>query len=438
MSIELKVPSAGESITEVTIVEWLKEEGSSVQMDETLALIETDKANVELPAPSAGTLTKILQPAGEVVNVGDVIALMEASGARTDTAQDSAKTEDIQAVEKKAKATKSDAVPEPVPLGTQLPGKAEEPVPEAPKPKAAESMPARGSGNEDPALHLPPADPVRASPSVRRTIIESGIDPKSLKPSGPGGFISRGDLHQRPQEAPSEGSREAERVKMTPLRRRIAGRLVEAQQTAALLTTFNEVDMTEVIALRKQYQDRFVKKHDVKLGFMSFFVKAAVEALKELPAINAQIEGDEVIYHNYCDVGVAVGGGRGLVVPVIRNAERLSFAQVEKTISDFGARARKNRLKVEELQGGTFTISNGGIYGSLLSTPIINTPQSGILGMHNIQERPVVKDGQIVIAKMMYLALTYDHRLVDGREAVTFLVRIKELIENPTRLLLEV
>ena len=225
---------------------------------------------------------------------------------------------------------------------------------------------------------------------------------------------------------------------MTPLRRRIAERLVQAQEVAALLTTFNEIDMSEVIALRKRHQEMFVKKHGIKLGFMSFFVKAAVEALKAFPALNAQIDGDELVYYDYCDIGVAVGGGRGLVVPVIRNAERLSFAQVEETIADFGARARDNRLKVDELQGGTFTISNGGIYGSLMSTPIINPPQSGILGMHAIQERPVVVNGTVEVRKMMYVALTYDHRLVDGREAVTFLVRVKELVENPTRLLIEV
>lgn len=431
MTIELKIPSAGESITEVTIVEWLVQEGSVVQMDETLALIETDKANVELPAPTAGTITKILQPVDAVVQVGEVVATMSAADAGGAPAQAAPAAAPVAAPSRPI-------VPEPVPLGTQLPGRRAEPVPEVVPVSEAAPMPARGSGTEDAAIHLPPTKAVRASPSVRRTIMESGINPESLSPTGPGGFITRGDLQARQHEAPQGQSREQERVKMTPMRRRIASRLVEAQQNAALLTTFNEVDMTAVIGLRKKYQERFVAKHGIKLGFMSFFVKAAVEALKELPAINAQIDGDEVVYHNYCDVGVAVGGGRGLVVPVIRNAESLSFAQVEKTIADYGARAKKNRLKVEDLQGGTFTISNGGIYGSLLSTPIVNTPQSGILGMHSIQERPIVRDGQVVAAKMMYLALTYDHRLVDGREAVTFLVRIKELIEHPTRLVLEV
>ncbi len=429
MTIELKVPSAGESITEVTIVEWLVQVGSVVKMDETLALIETDKANVELPAPTAGTITKILQPADAVVHVGEVVAIMSAADGAAVVATPVAKA---------TPAPISAGVPEPVPLGTQLPGRSVEPAPvAAPVPPPA-PVPTRGSGTEDVALHLAPPKAVRASPSVRRTIMESGIDPESLTPSGAGGFITRGDLQARQHEEPQGQSREQERVKMTPMRKRIASRLVQAQQNAALLTTFNEVDMTAVIGLRKKYQERFVAKHGIKLGFMSFFVKAAVEALKEFPAINAQIEGDEIVYSNYCDVGVAVGGGRGLVVPVIRNAESLSFAQVEKSIADYGARAKKNRLKVQDLQGGTFTISNGGIYGSLLSTPIVNTPQSGILGMHSIQERPIVKNGQVVAAKMMYLALTYDHRLVDGREAVTFLVRIKELIEHPTRLVLEI
>ncbi|MEL7240333.1 MAG: dihydrolipoyllysine-residue succinyltransferase, partial [Planctomycetota bacterium] len=254
----------------------------------------------------------------------------------------------------------------------------------------------------------------------------------------PGGRITYGDLRPPTQVPVTGGARDEERVSMTRLRRRIAQRLVEAQQTAALLTTFNEVDMGPVMALRKSYKEQFLDRHGVKLGFMSFFVKAAVEALKAFPALNAYIDGEDIIYHDFYDIGVAVGGGRGLVVPVLRNAERMSFAQVEKTIGDFGKRARENALKPEELQGGTFTISNGGVYGSMMSTPIVNPPQSGILGMHNIVERPIVKDGQITVAPMMYLALTYDHRIVDGREAVSCLVRIKELVENPSRLLLEV
>ncbi|MCB9646636.1 MAG: 2-oxoglutarate dehydrogenase complex dihydrolipoyllysine-residue succinyltransferase [Deltaproteobacteria bacterium] len=443
MSIELKVPSAGESITEVTIVEWLKGEGSTVSVDETVALIETDKANVELPAPAAGVITKVLKPAGEVVNVGDVIGYMEAGDAaaapKAEAKKEAKGKAKAKAPEPEPAPEKGDGVAAPPPLLTQLPGRAQE-EPPAPAPKAAapEAPAPKRAGAIDVAQHLPPAEAVRASPSVRRSLMEHGIDPKSVPATGPGGFITHGDLERREQQMPVAGSRAEERVKMTPLRKRIAARLVESQQTAALLTTFNEVDMGAVMALRAQFQDQFVKKHGIKLGFMSFFVKAVVEALKALPAVNASIEGDEVVYHDYYDIGVAVGGGRGLVVPVIRNAERLSFSQVEKVIADFGTRAKDNRLKVEELQGGTFTISNGGIYGSLMSTPIINPPQSGILGMHAIQERPVVKDGQIVVAKMMYVALTYDHRLVDGREAVTFLVRIKELLENPARLLLEV
>lgn len=280
---------------------------------------------------------------------------------------------------------------------------------------------------------------VQASPAVRRALRERGIAPASLKPNG--GRVTMDDLdgdREKVQAPPQAGPRSVERVRMTRMRSRIAERLVGAQQEAALLTTFNEIDMSEVMSLRKQYQPQFVERHGIKLGFMSFFVKAAIEALKAFPAINGFIDGNEIVYHDYYDIGVAVGGGRGLVVPVIRDAERMSFAQVEKTIADYGKRARDNKLSIDELEGGTFTISNGGVYGSLMSTPIVNPPQSGILGMHAIQERPVAVDGQVVIRPMMYVALTYDHRLVDGREAVTFLVKIKDLVEHPTRLLLEV
>lgn len=395
MSIELKVPSAGESITEVTIVEWLKAEGAFAKPDETVAVIETDKANVEVVAPTGGRISRILKNAGAVATVGEVIGYLEPGPAT--------------------------ATPPPPSAAAPTPPTAAAPTPAIAPPPPPAPMPR----SDAPVL--------RAPPSVRRELREKGIDPSTV--AGP--RVTHAD-GLRPEVLPEGGLRTEERVPMTKLRQRIAERLVQSQSTAALLTTFNEVDMGAVLALRAQYQEDFQKRHGVKLGFMSFFVKAAVEALKEQPAINAEIQGTDIVYKNYYDIGVAVGGGRGLVVPIIRDAERKSFAQIEKEIGDFGARARDNKLKPEELQGGTFTISNGGIYGSLMSTPIINPPQSGILGMHAIQERPVVRNGQVVVAKMMYLALTYDHRLVDGREAVTFLVQIKNLVENPTRILLEV
>jgi 2-oxoglutarate dehydrogenase E2 component (dihydrolipoamide succinyltransferase) len=402
MAIELKVPSAGESITEVTIVEWVKPEGAFAQPDETVALIETDKANVELPAPVRGRVTRILKRAGEVAAVGEVIGLMEEGEASA-----------------VAPAATASGAPAKVEAAAPAPAKVEA---AAPAPAKVEAAPvSNGAAVAERA----------APPSARRAMREGKLE---ARPSAP---EPRRAPAPRPR-APSVPGRAYERVPMTPLRRRIAERLVEAQSTAAMLTTFNEVDMGAVMELRKQHQDAFVARHGVKLGLMSFFVKAAIEALKAFPAVNAEIDGDALVYNDYYDIGVAVGGGRGLVVPVIRNAERLSFAELEKAIADFGARAKDGKLKVEELQGGTFTISNGGVYGSLLSTPILNTPQSGILGMHAIQERPVVKNGQLAVAKMMYLALTYDHRIIDGREAVSFLIRIKELLENPARLLLEV
>ncbi len=410
MAIELKIPSSGESITEVVIGEWLKAVGDQLALDEAVALIETDKANVEVLAPVAGTLSKIVKKAGETAGVGEVIGYLEASGTA------------------------------PAPSPSEAPKAAPAPKP-APVPKADPPPEAKPSA-EAPAEPAAPASKMRIAPSVRRAMREEGVDPSALA-SEPG-RITMGDLkrHQASPapltEAPAEGHRREERVAMTPLRKRIASRLVQAQQEAALLTTFNEVDMSAVMRLRSAYKERFLEQHGVKLGFMSFFVKAAVEALKAYPAINAEIRDQEIIYRDYFDIGVAVGGGRGLVVPVLRNVERLSFADVERQIGELAGRAKANRLKVEDLEGGTFTISNGGVYGSLLSTPIVNPPQSGILGMHAIQDRPVVKDGQIVIGKMMYLALTYDHRIVDGREAVRFLVRIKECVEHPERLLLEV
>ncbi len=416
MAIELKIPSVGESITEVMVGEWLKSEGDWVPKDEPVVIIETDKVNVELAAEKPGILTKILKQDGEDAEVGDVVGLMEEAEA---------------------------------PAGAGAAGEAEAPEPaEAPAPPAPEPAAA--------AEPQPAGEPPRVMPAAARLLAEHGLEARDVEATGPGGRLLKEDVLRHVEGAPKPGpapaaspppaaapapiagARQEETVRMTLLRRRVAERLVEAQHSAALLTTFNEVDMSRVMALRKRYQESFVKQHGIKLGFMSFFVKAAVEALKAVPQVNAEIRGDSVVYRGYQDIGVAVGGGKGLVVPVIRNAERLSFAEVEKTIAELAGRARENKLSIDELQGGTFTISNGGIYGSLLSTPIVNPPQSGILGMHKIEERPVAVDGEVVIRPMMYLALTYDHRIIDGREAVTFLVRLKERIEDPTRILLEV
>ncbi len=432
MAVELRVPEVGESISEVQIGEWLKKVGEQVQQDEVVVMIETDKVTVELPAPVAGVISEIKVKQGEGAAVGDVIGLMEEGAVGT---------------------APSAAAAAPAATGGFSSSGQAAPSPSEAKPKARESMPPEGYA--------------RVMPSARREMAQSGMTADQVKPTGPGGRILKEDVQrakkasgQMPAVTPGEqpapapkrpelpppmppparegGSREEEIVPMSPMRKRIAQRLVESQQTAALLTTFNEVDMTAVIALRKEHQPLFTDKYGIKLGFMSFFVKAVVEALKAVPAVNAEVRDESVVYRNYFDVGVAVGGGKGLVVPIIRNAERLSFAEVELTIADFGRRARDNKLKLDELQGGTFTISNGGIYGSLLSTPIVNPPQSGILGMHAIQDRPMAIDGKVEVRKMMYVALTYDHRVVDGREAVTFLKRIKECVEAPSRILLEI
>jgi 2-oxoglutarate dehydrogenase E2 component (dihydrolipoamide succinyltransferase) len=373
MAIELKVPSIGESVTEVEIGAWLKKEGEAINKDENIVSLESEKATVDLPSPVSGTLSKIVKRKGEKANVGDVIAMLEPGG--------KGKEESKPAAAKPEKEKEKEKTPAPAPVATAPVKQTAEPAP-APKPAAP-----------------PPASAPVASVAA--------------------------------------GERQEEAVPMTLLRRTVASRLVEAQNTMAILTTFNEVDLSAVMALRKQYQDAFTQKYGVKLGFMSFFVKAAVEALKAFPQINASIRGSDIIYHKYYDISVAIGGGKGLVVPVLRNAEKMSLADVEKTVADFAVRAKANQLKPDELQGGTFTITNGGVYGSLLSTPIINPPQSGILGMHSIQERPVAVDGKVVIRPMMYVALSYDHRIVDGREAVTFLVHIKESLEKPgARLLL--
>jgi 2-oxoglutarate dehydrogenase E2 component (dihydrolipoamide succinyltransferase) len=431
MAIELVVPKVGESITEVQIVQWLKSEGETVERDANLAVIETDKATVELPAPVAGVLGKILKGKGATAKVGEVIGYLEEGPAQAAPGK-GGKTGAGQAAAPPAEAKSGSALsfgPETGKIAVI---------------RKEESAPAR-------------SEPF-VMPAAARALAESGLKAQEVPASGPGGRLLKEDvvrhseaLAREPQSpAPAAplapagsasapaGARGEEAVPMSMLRRRVAERLVQAQQTAALLTTFNEIDMTEMMELRKRHQDAFTKKYGIKLGIMSFFVKAAVEGLKLIPQINAEIRGSEIIYKNYYDIGVAVGGGKGLVVPIIRNAERLSFAGIELAIADFGKRAQANALKLEELQGGTFTISNGGVYGSLLSTPIVNPPQSGVLGMHATQDRPVARNGQVVIRPMMYVALTYDHRIVDGREAVTFLKRIKDSLEDPARILLEV
>ena len=393
MLVDVTVPSLGESINEVLVSGWLKQPGESVALDEALIELESDKATVEVPAPAAGVITEIVAEVDAVLKVGDLLARIDTEG------------------------------------------------------KAATTSPAEQAEAPAPAVEDP-----RVMPAAQRVMTERGLSAAQVSATGPGGRILKEDAQQasapnkvsapvtappRPTSLPT-GERNERRVRLSPIRRRIAERLVEAQQTAALLTTFNEIDMTKVKAMRAEHQEAFKARYGVKLGFMSFFIKAAVEALTLIPEINAQVDGEETIYHDYCDVGIAVGGGKGLVVPVIRNAELLSFGDLELTIGDFGQRAQANKIDLDELQGGTFTISNGGVYGSLLSTPIVNPPQSGVLGLHAIQDRPVAINGEVVIRPMMYVALTYDHRIVDGREAVAFLMHIKQCVEQPERLLLKV
>ena len=396
MGIEIRVPTLGESVTEATIGRWFKKAGEAVAVDEPLVELETDKVTVEVPAPASGVLAEISAKDGETVQVGAVLGSINESAG--------------------GKAAAKPAAPAP-----------------------AKTAPA-------PAPARPASDTL--APSVRKLAAESGVDPATLSGSGKDGRVTKGDMlsavasgasaptaptmARRSSDAPLE-----ERVRMTRLRQTIAHRLKEAQNTAAMLTTFNDVDMSAVMRLRSEYKDSFEKKHGVRLGFMGFFVKACVQALHDVPAVNAEIDGADIVYKNYYHIGVAVGTDKGLVVPVVRDADKLSLAGVEKTIAELGKRARDGKLGIEDLQGGTFTISNGGVYGSLMSTPILNAPQSGILGMHRIEERPVVRDGQIVARPMMYLALSYDHRLVDGRDAVTFLVQVKEIIEDPARLVID-
>ena len=436
MATDVQVPALGESITEGTLAQWLKEPGEAVAADEAIASLETDKVTVDVPSPVAGVLAEQLVKEGDTVAVGALIARIDEGGAA-------------------AVATPAEAA-------------------------AAATTNPQGAG-ENPALREDPVAPVAEpapegddhittlSPAVRRAVLEYHVDPSKIQGSGKDGRLTKDDVIaaaearsapaqagvQAPQaKAPALtesqasppgprpspgniGERKEERVKMSRIRQTIAKRLKEAQNTAAMLTTFNDVDMTAVIEARTRYKDLFEKKHGIRLGFMGFFVKACALAAKDVPSVNSSLDGEDIVYHGYLDVSIAVSAPKGLVVPVVHNADSLSFADIEKTIADFGKRAKDGTLTVEEMTGGTFTISNGGVFGSLLSTPIINPPQSAVLGMHRIEERPVVKDGQIVARPMMYLALSYDHRLIDGREAVTFLVRVKEAIEDPTRLLID-
>ena len=429
MTIEVKVPEVGESITEVEIGDWLKGVGESVQQDEDLVIIETDKASVEVLAPQAGRLAKILKGSGETAQVGEVIGHLDSIDERSvDGAGEDTKTGAAEPPEAKkpSKGRRSKAGKPDQPESGRKMGSEDLPEPQASGTDAV-------AGNFD---QPPQAESIDTEAPSSATGDETEADQPVAEPPLP---LQRGLRAESSAPATAGAARGEEKiVPMSPLRRRLAERLVQAQQTAALLTTFNEVDMSAVNRLRQTHQDEFQDKYNVKLGFMSFFVKAAVEALKLIPEVNAEIRDGSIVYRNYFDIGVAVGGGRGLVVPVLRNAQSMSFAEIELAIGDFARRARENKLKPDELQGGTFTITNGGVYGSLLSTPIINPPQSAILGMHAMQERPVARDGAVVIRPMMYVALSYDHRIIDGREAVTFLKQIKTSVEEPVRMLLEV
>jgi len=414
MAIEVKVPALGESVTEATVGQWLKKPGDSVAVDEAIVSLETDKVAVDVPSPVAGVFGEQLVKEGDTVNVGTAIATVNEGGAGAAPAS-----------------------------ATPAPAKAES---AAPTPVAAASAaPESGGGNS-----------VTLSPAVRRMVLEHGLDPSRIKGTGKDGRLTKDDVvaaiadgsavvaaasaaAAAPTAAPASAApaRRQERVKMTRLRQTVAKRLKSAQETAALLTTFNDVDMSAVMEARAKYKDLFEKKHGVRLGFMGFFTKAVTMALKDIPAVNAQIEGDEIVYNDFADISVAVSAPNGLVVPVIRDADKMSVAEIEKAIGDYGRKAKEGQLTMEDMKGGTFTISNGGVFGSLMSTPIINPPQSAVLGLHRIEDKPVVRNGEIVIRPMMYLALSYDHRLIDGREAVTFLVAVKNAIEDPTRLLID-
>ena len=455
VTVDVKVPVLAESIPDATLLEWRKQPGERVERDEILIELETDKVVLEVPAPAAGVLTEVLKQAGDTVLSQDVLARIDSDAGASAAASDPA------AGLAPAVATPDSGAPA---AGSTASASTGASASAAPKSSGA------GAAVRE-----------RLSPAVRRLVAEHGLDPAEIAGTGRDGRIVKGDVlthlealakpaagvappspagsapapalagpvpapASAPESgtsapapaAPAAGSRGERREPMSRLRRRIAERLVEAQHTAAILTTFNEIDMQPVIALRAQYKESFERRHGVRLGFMSFFAKAAVQALGRFPAVNAYIEGDAVVYHDYCDVGVAVGSPRGLVVPILRNVEAMSFAAIEAKIAEFGTKARDGTLSLDEMSGGTFTISNGGVFGSLLSTPILNPPQSGILGMHKIEERPVVESGEVVVRPMMYVALSYDHRIIDGREAVQFLVCVKEAVEDPARLLLDV
>jgi 2-oxoglutarate dehydrogenase E2 component (dihydrolipoamide succinyltransferase) len=406
--IEIKVPTVGESINEVTLVKWLKKDGEYVERDEVIAELESEKATFELNAEQAGVL-KTVGKEGDTLNIGDTVAQIDETAAKPAGSNNESET-------KGADMQKTDALKE-----------AGKPAQE-PQPQTQNTKPQTASVD------------VKATPVASAIIADKKVDPKSIQPSGPNGKILKDDVLsalENPGRKPGVElfNRTEGREKMSNLRKTVSRRLVEAKNTTAMLTTFNEVDMSRIMALRTQHKDKFKEKHAVNLGFMSFFTKAVCYALAEWPAVNAYIDGDSIVYHNYCDISIAVSAPKGLVVPVIRNAESLSMAEIEKKVVELATKARENKLSMEEMQGGTFTITNGGVFGSLMSTPIINIPQSAILGMHKIQERPVVVDGQIVVRPMMYVALSYDHRIIDGRESVSFLVRVKELLENPELLL---
>ncbi|MFO7655286.1 MAG: 2-oxoglutarate dehydrogenase complex dihydrolipoyllysine-residue succinyltransferase [Candidatus Krumholzibacteriia bacterium] len=507
MAVDVKVPALGESINEVQIADWFKQPGDWVELDEPLVELESDKATVELPAPSAGRLVEIVKQSGEFATIGDVVAVIDEAAAAGGDGGGSGQT------------AAAPAAPAEEPASEPASGPASEPAEEAPRAAPAEDVPQaapapRPRRDEPPQQESPqqeppqqersqPESPAQESgpqespsaragagsghvmPAARRAAEQAGVDPATVRGSGPGGRVLKEDVvraasrtgadepskqaatprtAQRSEPAPQReeparqpadrrtgtppaaapaappapGERRERVVPMSPIRRRIAERLVQAQQTAALLTTFQEVDMGGVMTLRKRHQEAFQERHGVKLGFMSFFVRASIEALRLFPELNAEVRGQEITYRDYYDIGVAIGSGKGLVVPIVRDAEHLSFAQIEERIADFAARVKSKKIDLSELEGGTFTISNGGVYGSLLSTPIVNPPQSGILGLHTIQDRAVVVEGEIVVRPMMYLALTYDHRLVDGREAVSFLRHVKHTIEQPERLLLQI
>jgi 2-oxoglutarate dehydrogenase E2 component (dihydrolipoamide succinyltransferase) len=444
--MDVKIPAVGESVQEAVLAEWFKQDGDVVEKDEPLFVLETDKVTLEVTAEIAGTLS-IVVAAGETVAIGDVVARIEPGAKKEPAASAQAPEADRGAPEKETTAQPTEepaaaAKPEPEKSKTQPEAAAAKPrkAGPAPEPEAASKASARQASNGP------------FPPSLRRLLTEKQLDPGTIKGTGPGGRTTKADVllalahaadgvrdeRAAAAQPDKEAAPEQVRKAMSPIRKRIAARLLEATQNTAMLTTFNDIDMSRAMALRSEHKDAFKEKHDVSLGFMSFFVKACVAALQEFPQVNGFIDGGDIVYHNHQHIGVAVGTPRGLVVPVIRHAERMGFARIERAIIDYVKKIKENRLELADLEGGTFTISNGGVYGSLLSTPILNMPQSGILGMHRIEKRPVVVDDEIVIRPMMYVALSYDHRIIDGREAVTFLKRVKEMVENPERLLFEV